>query len=382
MRELAQVDTSRGSVRRLGAGASWPPVRLQRLFAVLALGASAVAGPGCSRASKEVTAAPAPKLTPHQDIQSSAKALLLSAAVASAPGMRVDEIILVFATPLDPMSVRRERIVVVHADGSRSLPTEVTLSPASSVYEAHTLRLLGRFGDDAPRRVELIAPIYTRDGQSLLGAAATPTRAQDSDRVVDARLLDNVKASAESSCEPTQHAIRLRYSDRLAAVALVELERIGIMGRDGSRRPPLALGDHQAVLPPPSTPPPSATAPGTRAAKSKRSPPALVTHDAEVTEAAPSAPTPPQVRWSELDDNVLVLCVAEGSEPVTVELPAGILTDRHGTPTQYQRVLLLPDSAPEGMGEPQAGRQASDRSVTRQRGASVHVERWMAVAAI
>ena len=167
--------------------------------------------------------------------------------VANDDGMPV-----VFSTQLQVDSVVPESFLVIRSDGESVVPNCATLHPAMEPLEQRTVLLTGDFGTfgETPLRVEVIGPLLTFDGESLLGLSTEDiTPLEDGPRVVLVeRFAPDTYGLAGECPVGTFQVVQLTWEGGVtgpANASLGEDQRLGTMVllEDGSTVNPLALVD-------------------------------------------------------------------------------------------------------------------------------------------
>ena len=167
--------------------------------------------------------------------------------VANDDGMPV-----VFSTQLQVDSVVPESFLVIRSDGESVVPNCATLHPAMEPLEQRTVLLTGDFGTfgETPLRVEVIGPLLTFDGESLLGLSTEDiTPLEDGPRVVLVeRFAPDTYGLAGECPDGTFQVVQLTWEGGVtgpANASLGEDQRLGTMVllEDGSTVNPLALVD-------------------------------------------------------------------------------------------------------------------------------------------
>ena len=173
--------------------------------------------------------------------------LLCGFNVAGDDGMPV-----VFSTQLQVDSVVPESFLVVRSDGESVVPNCATLNPAVEPLEMRTVLLTGDFGTfgETPLRVEVTGPVFTIDGESLLGLSTediTPLEEGPSSR--SRRTLRTRHQRLAGECpNGTSQVVQLTWEGGVSGPAnapLGEDQRLGtrVLLEDGTMVYPIALVD-------------------------------------------------------------------------------------------------------------------------------------------
>jgi hypothetical protein len=227
-----------------------------------------------------IPAAGAPAVAPPREPEPA----ILSAHLEAAEDPTSVVLVVVFASELDPTSVEPGAFRVMRSDGTTVLAREASLAPANEADENRTVWLVGAFGT-APTDVMVDGRVYGELGESFEGALAPIDPYDAPGRVVLAMRL----SVAERRCEEFQHVVRLFWSDSVRKVDSADLAVIAVTLSDGSVVAPARLDDHD-------------------------------------------------LEDQRQQDNVLDLCVAEPSPPVSVEIPEGTFCDPAGHPSAAVKV--------------------------------------------
>jgi len=141
---------------------------------------------------------------------------------------------------------------VIRSDGETVVPNCATLHPADELLEQRTVLLTGDFGTygETPHRVEVTGPLFTLNGESLLGLSTEDiTPLEDGPRIVLAeRFAPDTNGLAGECPNGTAQVIQLTWEGGVtgpANAALGEEQRLGtlMLLEDGATVNPLALVD-------------------------------------------------------------------------------------------------------------------------------------------
>ncbi len=268
-------------------------VRLLFSCAVVAMG-------GCvPRTATSIQFSPPPRVAAPAQLRPDPTILSAHLAFDDQPSFGgLDGIAMVFSEEIEAASLFPAAFLVLLGDGSRVLPTDAILAPASEADENRTVWLLGDFGD--PRRrpptdVVVIRPLHTESGASLQGALAPVSGAEEGGRIVWAE-------SGLPPCASGEPSVRTYWTDSLRDVGVEDLASISLELVGGRTVHPSGFEDHGD---------PSAA----------------------VGEAR--------------DDNVLDLCVPQEERVLSVRVPAGLFADIPGHPNAATRAAVARRPAPE-----------------------------------
>jgi hypothetical protein len=156
---------------------------------------------------------------------------------------RHDALDVLFSSDLDAASLEPSAFMVMFSDGSRVVPSEARLAPASENDENRTVVLIGDFGDPKdrpPTDVMVVGRVYGELGESFEGLVAKVDPFDAAGRPVVAELVP----VDDDACMGLGQAIRTWWTDGLRGVEAADLAEIHIELEDGTVVTPVKFDDH------------------------------------------------------------------------------------------------------------------------------------------
>ena len=154
-----------------------------------------------------------------------------------------DSLPVLFSSDLDAASLDAEAFMVMFSDGTRAIPTEARLAPASENDENRTVVLVGDFGEPTekpPTDVMVVGRLYSELGESFEGLVAKVEPYESPGRVV---LAQRVPTDWQT-CQGLGQAVRLFWIDALRGVEAADLIGVKVTLADGTVATPVKFDDH------------------------------------------------------------------------------------------------------------------------------------------
>lgn len=153
--------------------------------------------------------------------------------------------LLVLDVELDAAALQPRAFVVSRATAGPTYPERAILAPASEDDENRSVLLVGELGEAGPGRepthVAIVGPLWSEDGRSLEGLAATIEPFANAPRVVAFQVLP----PAPGRCEGVAQALRTYWTDELRGVEPDDRSRVRVRLANGGEVSPVRFDDHQ-----------------------------------------------------------------------------------------------------------------------------------------